>query len=393
MRIVATATVLRPGGLPKTARAGACLLACLAALLLVPHSLSSCGRKEPVVVGYLGGLSGKSSDVGSYGRDGAILAVEARNAAGGIRGRKVLLDARDDEQLPARAAAGVNALADRGALAVVGPITSAMAESAVPVANRRGLVLVSPTVTTDELLGKDDCFIRVIGAIRDISGRMAEHLHDRQGVRLVATVSDTDNRAYTENWNARFMERLESRGGRIVASEQFSSSGDVRFAPIARRLAGSGADAILISTNASDAAMICQQLRKIGWKKPVAVASWASSGEFPSLGGASVEGVFVTQLFNRESRDPRYISFVERYRKRFGTDPGFASVLSYEAAETVMDALEANGVKGGDALKAQILRAGKRRGLQESYAIDAFGDATRDSHIAVVRDRAYRILP
>jgi branched-chain amino acid transport system substrate-binding protein len=267
-----------------------------------------------------------------------------------------------------------------------------MAEAALPVAERRRLVLVSPTVTTDELLGKDDCFIRVVGAIRDLSGKMADHLRDREGVRLVATVSDSDNRAYTENWNARFRERLESRGGRVVASERFASSGDVRFAPIARRLAGSGADAILISTNASDAAMICQQLRKIGWKKPVAAASWASSGEFPSLGGASAEGVLVTQLFDRESRDPRYLDFVERYRRRFGTDPGFASVLAYDAAEVVMDALEANGAKGGDALKAQILRAGARRGLQESYTIDAFGDATRDSRIAVVRDRAYRVI-
>ncbi len=396
--MVTTAHVLHKGGFPEAALKTTFRFAVALLPVVFLLSLSACGNSDPVVIGFLGGLSGKMSDIGTYGRDGAILAVETRNGAGGIGGRQVLLDVRDDGQDPVRAAAMMDELADRGALAVVGPVTSAMAVAAVPVANRRKLAMVSPTVTTDALSGKDDYFMRVVPSVERISARMADHLYDHEGLRSIATICDMNNRAYTENWTLRFKERFESKGGRVVASESFVSSPDLLFLPLAKKLSASGAEAILISANAVDAAMMCQQLRKIGWNKPVAVVEWASSEKFLNLGGTSVEGVFVSQFFDRESRLPRYLAFVESYRKRFGVDPGFASVLGYDAANVVMDALARGGGRGGASIKAQILSSGMQQGLQNAFSIDAFGDiaasagSDRDNHIAVVRGGAYRVI-
>jgi CheY-like chemotaxis protein len=58
------------------------------------------GNKGPIKVGFVGGLTGRLSDLGIEGRDGVILAVEEVNQAGGIRGRPVELITKDDRSDP-----------------------------------------------------------------------------------------------------------------------------------------------------------------------------------------------------------------------------------------------------------------------------------------------------
>jgi|GEM_PF-6092796 len=72
------------------------------AMLLVGLLTVSCAPDEPIKLGFVGGLSGRVADLGISGRDGATLAIEQKNAAGGIRGRKIKLIAVDDKQDPAR---------------------------------------------------------------------------------------------------------------------------------------------------------------------------------------------------------------------------------------------------------------------------------------------------
>jgi branched-chain amino acid transport system substrate-binding protein len=57
-------------------------------------------KKEPIKVGFVGGLTGRLSDLGSGGRNGVMLAVEEINNAGGISGRPVELITKDDKQDP-----------------------------------------------------------------------------------------------------------------------------------------------------------------------------------------------------------------------------------------------------------------------------------------------------
>lgn len=361
-------------------------------LISVIFMHQGCSSKQPVKIGFIGGLTGKIGDVGTYGRDGAILAIEARNASGGIRGRKISLEIRDDAQDAARVRSGVKELTGQGVLAVIGPIASEMCVAALPVAQDERVLLVSPSAMTDYLTGKSDLFVRVLPAVRESSSRMADFMHDKMGVSRVAAVADLGNRAYTMNWVEGFKARLEARGGRMAGVETYTSDPQAIFTPLARRLAGYGPQAVLVSASAVDAAMICQQLRKIGWKGRIVVTEWASSEKFLSLGGSAVEDVVVSQFFDRESRDPRYLAFADDYRKRFGTAPGYFSVLGYDAANVVLDALEACDLCTGEELRDTILRIGSFQGIQEKFSIDAFGDAKRGSFTAIVRNGKYQVV-
>ena len=147
-------------------------LVILAGLLIIAFG---CSPPEPVRIGFVGGISGRGADLGISGRDGAQLAVEQRNQAGGVAGRPVEIIFRDDHQDPEIARRVVEELVELGVSAIVGPMTSAMGVAVVPIVNERKVVMVSPTVTTEDLTGLDDYFFRVSSTTGYFSPRNAEY--------------------------------------------------------------------------------------------------------------------------------------------------------------------------------------------------------------------------
>ena len=115
--------------------------------------LLGCEPLEPIRIGFVGGTSGRVADLGIAGRDAVLLAVELRNQSGGVAGRKVKLLIKDDQQSPELARRAVRDLIEQGVVAIVGPMTSAMAIAVVPIANEAKVLLMSPTATTDDLTG------------------------------------------------------------------------------------------------------------------------------------------------------------------------------------------------------------------------------------------------
>ena len=63
-------------------------------------ALSACQQPDLIWVGFVAGLSGRAADSGISELNGAQLAIDDANAAGGVGGRKVLFVVRDDEQKP-----------------------------------------------------------------------------------------------------------------------------------------------------------------------------------------------------------------------------------------------------------------------------------------------------
>ena len=169
------------------------------ALVCIALLLNGCERK-PVRIGFVGGISGRVADLGVGGRNGALLAIEERNASGGINGRPIELIIRDDEQNPETARKVTRELVEQNVEAIIGPMTSSMALAIVPIINRARLVTISPTVTTTELSGLDDYFLRVLPDTHTYAPKSAHFHFEKSGLRRAALIYDTGNRSYTESW-------------------------------------------------------------------------------------------------------------------------------------------------------------------------------------------------
>jgi branched-chain amino acid transport system substrate-binding protein len=368
------------------------LLRCAAVFSIFASTVlpAGCGRQEPVRIGFAGGISGRVADLGISGRNGAILAVETKNGSGGIHGRPVELIVRDDKQDQETAVAVDRELVGLGVDAILGHMTSSMSMAAVHVVNESTTVMVSPTTTTTYLSGNDDSFFRVTATTAEYASKMAQYLKKELGLDTVAVVYDSGNKAYTESWFDDFRKEFLSLGGRMVNVEAFRSGPGVHFYDLAVAALAPAAEGLVVIASAMDTAMICQQVRKMGSRITIAAAEWAATERLVGLGGAAVEGIIVSQFFDRENAEEGFTSFRRRYRERFGGEPGFAAVNAYDAAMVVMEAVELR--KEGESLKGTILRVGTFEGIQGPVKIDRYGDAQRETFVTTIENGRFKVL-
>ena len=354
-------------------------------------AFAGCVPSEPLTIGFVGSTSGRSADLGIAGRDAVQLAVEQRNQAGGVGGRQVRLLLRDDEQNPEVARRVLRELIDQGAVAIVGPMTSAMAMAVVPIANQARVLLVSPTVSTDELTALDDHFFRVNTATGDNAGRVAQFLLEQQGTRRLVAIYDTGNRSFTESWLAGFQAAYQQGGGELVQRIGFASGGETAFLTIAREALATPAEGILILANATDTALLSQQIRKLDSRLPITASGWAASDRLIEVGGKAVEGLTLVQDFDRNSGAPRYQEFRRLYGERFHREPDAAAVNAFDAGNVILDAL-AGRREPQQGVKEAVLAVRQFEGLQEPIGFDTFGDVRRKLFVTVVRDGRFALV-
>ena len=260
-----------------------------------------------------------------------------------------------------------------------------------PLVSRHGIPMISPTVTTEELTGKDDSFFRVTSTTRVFASRNARYHLEKNKMRRVAAVYDLGNRTFTESWLQQFRAAFEAGGGVIERVRTFTSGQDVSYLDLARELLAGKPDGILIVANSMDSAYLCQQIRKLDQAIAITLADWGATERLLELGGRAVEGVSVVQTFDRNSLHPDYLNYRSAYMDRFKREPGFPGVYAFDAVQVIFTAL-VRWQKGTD-LKETILAVREFEGLQGPFAFDQFGDVKRPHvSMSVVRNGQFVVL-
>ena len=352
-------------------------------------ALLACGPRAPIRIGFLGGAATQGFDVSEDGRNGALLAVEDINRAGGVRGRALELVVREIAYEKDRSQAMADVLLSARVEAMVGPFTSTQALTVLPLADATGTLLVSPTANAPELGGRDDQFIRLNGALSDSALAYAKVLV-AQGQKRVAVAFDQSNHAYSTQWLGALRTSLVALGGQVVGEIGFASGSNVSYGDAARSLLASAPDGVLFICRGADAALLAQQVRKQGASVPMAAAEWAATDSLIELGGRAVEGLVTAQPYDPTDTSTRYQTFRAHYRERYAREPSFGAIGSYEAVTVLAEALARR--QGQETLKDAVLRHGPYQGLQRAITIDRFGDSQRPLHFVVVRDGVFTAL-
>jgi len=359
--------------------------------MLIVIAFFGCDGSSPIKIGFVGGTSGRVADLGISGRDAAQLVVEECNHNGGIHGRQVQLIIKDDQQNPDMLRKSVRELIDGDVAAIVGPMTSDMAVAAVPLLNDARLIAVSPTATSQKLSGKDDYFFRVSATTREYATRSARYLIKSAMMKHIVATYDLNNRSFCENWLDNFEKVFVGPGREIVGKVGFKTDGGRTFTDITKELLASAPDGILIVANSMDAALICQQIRKVDREIPITLADWGATERLLELGGKAVEGVTVVQTFDRDSQAPLYRQFRKAYLERYHREPGFPGVYTCDATQVVLAALREK--QSGQPLKEVLLAQLHFEGLQGDFSFDEYGDVRRsNASISIVQNNKFVVL-
>jgi branched-chain amino acid transport system substrate-binding protein len=266
-----------------------------------------------------------------------------------------------------------------------------MGMAVVPIVDEARLLLISPTVTTEALSGKDDYFFRVSSTTDVFASRNARYQIKARRMRRVAAVYDLSNKSFTENWLKNFSDAFTEDGGKIIKTLTFASGRDTKYLEITRDLLAAQPDGVLIIANSMDSALLCQQIRKVDADIPITLSDWGATERLLELGGNAVEGCTVVQPFDRNSSAPPYQEFRQAYLERFSREPGFPGVYAYDAANVVIEALKKR--KDEQSLKETILFLRKFEGLQSPFSFNDFGDVSRPHvSISIVRDGQFVVV-
>ena len=353
--------------------------------------LSGCANRSPIRIGFAGELTGRQADLGVHGRNGAQLAVETINAAGGVAGRPIELVVRDDRGTPEGAQTADRELMGKGVVAIIGHMTSAQTVAGRSATEPAKMVLFSPAASTPELSGLDDFFFRITPTHLDQANILAQHVYHKRGLARIAVIYDTDNAAYAESYADAFAKSLESMGGQVVARISFASSRDPNLASLVTELRIANPAGLLIIASPLDTALLAQHTRLSGWNVPLFSSAWAQTEGLIQNGGQAVEGIEIMIAFDVNSQSAAYQKFKTRYQASFGHAPTFAAGEAYEVVLVLAAALGKTGGRA-EGLPQALLKTHDFEGLIGKISLDAYGDVARTLFLVSIRNGEFVTL-
>ena len=360
-------------------------------LLAAAMFVVMCRGDRSLLIGFSGQLTGTFSDLGVQGRNGATLAVEEINEAGGVAGMLLKLLAVDDGNTPESAVIADESLLNAGVLAIIGHMTSSQTMAVLPLIESRGAVLVSPTTAAPALTARKDPFFRLIPDNANWAAALARHaVHDRKFSR-VSVLGDADNAAYTTSFNDAFIRHFQDLGGIIGANVQFSSKARPDWAALVEDVAGSQAQAVLLTASARDVAEFAKARTLAGVRAEILCPTWPYTREILVSGGESVEGILFATSYTEENDSPHFRSFQQRYEARFGWAPNFAAAYSYEAVILLAKALEKTG-GNRQGLEDALTSTGVITGVIGDFSLDQHGDVTRETFLVTIENGRFRTV-
>jgi branched-chain amino acid transport system substrate-binding protein len=343
-------------------------------IAIAGYSLYYMIQPKDVKIGFIAGLSGKYSELGTEERNGFILAAEQINSEGGINGLPIRYTIEDDKQDKNAVVAAFSKLIGLEHKIIIGPATSSMASEVITLINTQtDLTVVSPTVSSQAFSNKDDNFIRLGNpqVENKISTIMEHILMHRPNAKNALMIYDTSNASYANKWSSNFKNTMDELG---IVTNMLPVDGTSDFVPQLQAHINANApyDIIGMALNGKSTANVAQRLQLSKLDVLKFVGGWALTSDLMKDGGSAIEGLNVLTPYNPLSKAERFLHFKQSYTKRFGKEPGSFATRAYDALFIIKDALHKN--PNISHLKESIVKVGTFEGLQSMWNFNKFGD-------------------
>src|SRR5262245_5928863 len=342
------------------------------------------GREIHIGIG--GPLTTASATFGSEMRHAVDLAVEEKNAGGGILGAKVLAIAVDDEASNDKGAVAAKQFCDDPLnLGVVGHVNSGVTIAAARLYGNCGLAAITPMSSNPGVteLGLGNIFRLTNRDDRKGPG-LARWLYDKMGKRR--TVVLDDGTTYGRGLADGFATGFEQRGGGVLL-RQSVHAGDIDFRSLLGTLPRDFD--VLFFAGIKEGASIVKDMRALGLNQLFACGDgcWSVDGFIVPAEGAALkgEGVRILSAAPAIGAVPGSTEFAARYTGKYGPINNYAA-SSYDSARLLLAAIERAATdKGQLPSRADVIAAMRQKPFQGiAYARPIEWDAKGDNTAAVI---------
>ena len=346
---------------------------------------SSGSGTGPILVGYYGDLSGRTSSFGQSTKNGVEMAADEINKAGGINGRQIQIITEDDQGEPNKAATVVTKLINQDkVVALLGEVASSNTLAAAPKAQEAKVPMISPSSTNPAVTEIGDYIFRVC-FIDPFQGEvMAKFAAQNLKAKRAAILYDF-NADYSRGLYQFFKRSFTGLGGEIV-SEQSYTQGDRDFSGQLTQIRGANPDVIYVPGYYGEVGVIANQTKQLGIKAPLLGGDGWDAPQLWELGGAALNGDYISNHYSVDDPSPAIQKFVADYRGRFKILPDALAALGYDSMKVLADAIRRAEGTDNVKLRDAIAQTKNFPGVTGSITIDAGRNAVKPAVVLKLQD-------
>lgn len=324
------------------------VLAAVLALVIIACCFTACGgngsgssytaNNTEYFIGTTGPLTGDNASYGTSVKNGASLAIEEINAAGGLNGVKFKFDMKDDKATVADATTGYNALLEAGMQISLGSVTTDSCDAFGAMAVEDNLFFITPSASAAKVIDGRDNGFRVCFGDPDQGTLAADYLvKNYKNIGVIYNTSDTYSMGIFEAFEAQM---TKNNGSYKEAT--FDTENNKDFSTQIEQL--KDCDVIFLPMYYQEGSLICKAATAKGCK-----ADLIGSDGFDGIADLIDEKTVTNKVmyitpFDAESTDATVSAFVNSYKAKYGETPDQFAADGYDAVYAIYNAMKAAGV-------------------------------------------------
>ena len=374
---------------------------CAAVMVFSVLSMTACGNDADDEVWRIGGIGPTTGGAAFFGQavyNGALLAVEEINAAGGINGVPIELNFQDDEHNAEFSVNAYNALKDWGMQILLGPVTSTPAIAVNVEAEEDNVFMLTPSATAIAAIAPPNAF-RVCFS-DPMQGTVSARYMQMTGIgQRIAIIFDSSD-AYSSGITEFFLAEADALGLNIVAQEAFTEANRTDFTVHLRIAMEADADLVFLPFYYQEAALVLHQARDMGFS-PVFFSCDGMDGilSVDGFDASLADGVKFLAPFAATAEDEATVNFVNAFEARFDHTPSQFAANAYDAIFVMKEAILHSGATPdmdtadiGDALIAAMLEITVNGVTLHNATWGVDGEVNREPMVIEIRDGIYHIV-
>lgn len=368
-------------------------------------SNSSSSSKKDADKYYIGGIGPTTGATAIYGtavKNGAQIAVDEINAAGGINGKQIEYRFEDDQNDAEKAVNAYNTLKDWGMQMLVGTTTTAPCIAVVGKTASDNVFQITPSASSPSVLSSGNGNVFQVCFTDPNQGvASAQYIAENKLATKIGIIYDSSD-VYSSGIEEKFEAEAKTQGLNIVSKAAFTADSKTDFGTQLQKAKDAGADLLFLPIYYQEASIILKQADTMGYKpKFFGVDGMDGILTVENFDTKLAEDVMLLTPFAADAKDKTVQNFVKTYKEKYKDTPNQFAADSYDAVYALKAAIEESKATTDmsasdmcDALKGAMTKI-KMQGLtggKDGLTWNESGEVTKSPKAVIIKNGAYKAM-
>ena len=354
---------------------------------------------------YIGGIGPTTGATAIYGtavKNGAQIAVDEINAAGGINGKQIEYRFEDDQNDAEKSVNAYNTLKDWGMQMLVGTTTTAPCIAVAGKTASDNMFQITPSASAPSVLSSGNGNIFQVCFTDPNQGiASAQYIAENKLAKKIGIIYDSSD-IYSSGIEEKFEAEAKDKGLQIVSKAAFTADSKTDFGTQLQKAKDAGADLLFLPIYYQEASIILKQADTMGYKpKFFGVDGMDGILTVENFDTKLAEGVMLLTPFAADAKDKAVQNFVKTYKEKYKDTPNQFAADSYDAVYALKAAIEESKATPDmsasdmcDALKGAMSKI-KMQGLtggKDGLTWNESGEVTKSPKAVIIKNGAYKAM-